>query len=114
MVSSASWRLFFFFSSRRRHTRCSRDWSSDVCSSDLDRSACEVYCYSTADTPDSYTRQISARTDVWRPAAGWSPTQMAEAIAGDEIDIQVDLSGHSGVPQLAAMEIGRASCRERV
>src|SRR6266436_9520352 len=26
---------FFFFSSRRRHTRCSRDWSSDVCSSDL-------------------------------------------------------------------------------
>src|SRR2546422_8236641 len=26
----------FFFSSRRRHTRCSRDWSSDVCSSDLD------------------------------------------------------------------------------
>src|SRR2546429_3069066 len=28
-------RLVFFFSSRRRHTRCSRDWSSDVCSSDL-------------------------------------------------------------------------------
>src|SRR5207302_4093359 len=26
---------FFFFSSRRRHTRFSRDWSSDVCSSDL-------------------------------------------------------------------------------
>src|SRR5712675_645268 len=27
--------VIFFFSSRRRHTRCSRDWSSDVCSSDL-------------------------------------------------------------------------------
>src|SRR5690606_40718755 len=27
----------FFFSSRRRHTRFSRDWSSDVCSSDLPR-----------------------------------------------------------------------------
>src|SRR5215475_11560532 len=27
--------MFFFFSSRRRHTRFSRDWSSDVCSSDL-------------------------------------------------------------------------------
>src|SRR3712207_9554302 len=27
--------LFFFFSSRRRHTRYWRDWSSDVCSSDL-------------------------------------------------------------------------------
>src|SRR2546422_44380 len=31
--------IFFFFSSRRRHTRCSRDWSSDVCSSDL----CNLY-----------------------------------------------------------------------
>src|SRR2546422_1651177 len=30
-------RVFFFFSSRRRHTRCSRDWSSDVCSSDLEK-----------------------------------------------------------------------------
>src|SRR6266536_5599868 len=28
--------MFFFFSSRRRHTRSTRDWSSDVCSSDLD------------------------------------------------------------------------------
>src|SRR5690625_1154320 len=28
---------FFFFSSRRRHTRWPRDWSSDVCSSDLIR-----------------------------------------------------------------------------
>src|SRR3712207_8147380 len=27
--------VFFFFSSRRRHTRYWRDWSSDVCSSDL-------------------------------------------------------------------------------
>src|SRR5687768_2059793 len=39
--------IFFFFSSRRRHTRCSRDWSSDVCSSDLrvrnrlDKADCE-------------------------------------------------------------------------
>src|ERR1035441_10786946 len=30
--------IFFFFSSRRRHTRCLSDWSSDVCSSDLGRS----------------------------------------------------------------------------
>src|SRR5215467_10836785 len=31
--------LFFFFSSRRRHTRLQGDWSSDVCSSDLAREA---------------------------------------------------------------------------
>src|SRR3712207_7946295 len=29
--------IIFFFSSRRRHTRYWRDWSSDVCSSDLDK-----------------------------------------------------------------------------
>src|SRR5690349_24963877 len=34
-------RLFFFFSSRRRHTRSLRDWSSDVCSSDLGAGALE-------------------------------------------------------------------------
>src|SRR3989449_1685754 len=33
----------FFFSSRRRHTRCSRDWSSDVCSSDLRRRLGELF-----------------------------------------------------------------------
>src|SRR3989440_1786706 len=33
--------FFFFFSSRRRHTRSDRDWSSDVCSSDL---ACLLCC----------------------------------------------------------------------
>src|SRR5205809_7756465 len=37
-LSSINVRVFFF-SSRRRHTRCSRDWSSDVCSSDLNAAA---------------------------------------------------------------------------
>src|SRR3712207_7238866 len=39
VVVGVSWlavRFFFFFSSRRRHTRYWRDWSSDVCSSDLE------------------------------------------------------------------------------
>src|SRR2546429_5610970 len=57
-VSASSWRssvislcrsngfVFFFFSSRRRHTRCSRDWSSDVCSSDLKPDGGELYVIS--------------------------------------------------------------------
>src|SRR5256885_14422296 len=32
---NTSYRIIFFFSSRRRHTRLQGDWSSDVCSSDL-------------------------------------------------------------------------------
>src|SRR5258705_990415 len=35
MIVHSHVRIFFFFSSRRRHTRCLSDWSSDVCSSDL-------------------------------------------------------------------------------
>src|SRR2546430_13183561 len=34
-VLCREWLIFFFFSSRRRHTRFDCDWSSDVCSSDL-------------------------------------------------------------------------------
>src|SRR5207247_2750546 len=34
--------FFFFFSSRRRHTRSTRDWSSDVCSSDLEAEYVDV------------------------------------------------------------------------
>src|SRR2546429_7305361 len=49
---------YFFFSSRRRHTRCSRDWSSDVCSSDLTRTlaSCQ-YDIFVKDVADSRTRQ---------------------------------------------------------
>src|SRR5204862_4625538 len=36
--------FFFFFSSRRRHTRSLRDWSSDVCSSDLKTGGAMRYC----------------------------------------------------------------------
>src|SRR2546430_14654472 len=38
---------FFFFSSRRRHTRFDCDWSSDVCSSDLDRVASMMWNHSS-------------------------------------------------------------------
>src|SRR5262245_62562308 len=37
--TASSFSSSFFFSSRRRHTRCLSDWSSDVCSSDLNRGA---------------------------------------------------------------------------
>src|SRR6476659_4457943 len=37
----------FFFSSRRRHTRCLSDWSSDVCSSDLPSAASPSSCPGT-------------------------------------------------------------------
>src|SRR5256884_1952161 len=44
--------LSFFFSSRRRHTRCSRDWSSDVCSSDLANVFLAMYQAETRKGPE--------------------------------------------------------------
>jgi len=59
---------FFFFSSRRGHTRCSRDWSSDVCSSDVTTSQTGVYPadwkpYTVYDLYSSYraTDQLTLR-----------------------------------------------------
>src|SRR2546429_6230180 len=60
--------LIFFFSSRRRHTRCSRDWSSDVCSSDLrDPAAIGLECrINYAAGPAEWTRQAAE----WRRIGG--------------------------------------------
>src|SRR3712207_2549871 len=44
--------FFFFFSSRRRHTRYWRDWSSDVCSSDLNLIAVQQNCIGLPLHPD--------------------------------------------------------------
>src|SRR3989440_7017068 len=59
---------FFFFSSRRRHTRSDRDWSSDVCSSDLElrRLGCREELYLATAEPTQLTGDPLRR----RPAVG--------------------------------------------
>src|SRR5256885_17168695 len=50
---------FFFFSSRRRHTRLQGDWSSDVCSSDLPApTACAAAACGAREKPQNRLRQI--------------------------------------------------------
>src|SRR5699024_11463364 len=78
----------FFFSSRRRHTRSKRDWSSDVCSSDLSLALVSTCDSSSSCVPASipisrsrctvYMRAILRRTDrrlallaSW-PVADWN------------------------------------------
>lgn len=68
-----------------------------------DRSAFEVHCYSTTEAPDSYTRTLESRADVWRAWRRVDDDEIARAIADDGIDILVDLAGHSGVSQLPVM-----------
>src|SRR5258707_9169960 len=70
--------LFFFFSSRRRHTRYWRDWSSDVCSSDLSMSDAHVVeILLVEDNPDDleltlrslHTAKLSNRIEIARDGA---------------------------------------------
>src|SRR3712207_9389076 len=58
----------FFFSSRRRHTRYWRDWSSDVCSSDLSAAR------------DTYLDALSAALFAGRLAAGPGAREVAQAV----------------------------------
>src|SRR2546422_7233644 len=89
--------LFFFFSSRRRHTRCSRDWSSDVCSSDLlgDGLALDI---------EKCGRRVETLLDDRRRRT------LEEGnlhLVGDGLEtVAQHLEEHG--------EIGRASCSERV
>src|SRR2546429_3549995 len=79
----SSFLFYFFFSSRRRHTRCSRDWSSDVCSSDL-----------------------MITQPAYQDANGVPIIQANVAYS-----VRVKLARQGAVTQ--GNQIGRASCRER-
>src|SRR5438445_1546616 len=88
--------IFFFFSSRRRHTRYWRDWSSDVCSSDL------VTVFRLDRDPldgEACDQQPLRRDDGGRPGA-LVPVGRPAADGGDALGER-------------RRQIGRASCRER-
>src|SRR2546430_9710346 len=78
--------FFFFFSSRRRHTRFDCDWSSDVCSSDLEAARDSL----------ERIRKLSAQ--------GTLPAAQLEQAQGQYDRAHAERQA----------EIGRASCRERV
>src|SRR2546421_9625496 len=96
----------FFFSSRRRHTRSDRDWSSDVCSSDLmirhtrsDRDWSSDVC--SSDLFYGFNRPGAKASEAiiqnW-----WRQGMMGGAKAH-----------YDGIVAFS-QKIGRASCRERV
>jgi protein O-GlcNAc transferase len=60
-----------------------------------DHSAVEVYCYANQGIEDDATRQLRKYADHWRNIAHVSDDMVATLIEKDEIDILVDLSGHT-------------------
>src|SRR2546427_4455634 len=91
-------RLFFFFSSRRRHTRFDCDWSSDVCSSDLLASAL------------SFDLQGDERDDGQQQIERQRAREEGNVVFESRLERPTGDAGHRPMPA----EIGRASCRERV
>src|SRR5699024_11917952 len=94
---------FFFFSSRRRHTRSKRDWSSDVCSSDLTlREASEKDFAGTL-------RRVAEMGYDGVELAGYG------GLTALEVREVLDTYGlRAAACHVPLHEIGRASCRGRV
>jgi protein O-GlcNAc transferase len=61
-----------------------------------DRQAVEVHCYSDVERPDEVTNRFVGLVHRFTPCKGWSDAQLADRIAADQIDILVDLTGHTG------------------
>jgi len=55
----------------------------------------EVYCYANVIWPDEVTKEISRSSDKWRYVASYSSSDLAEVIRNDDVDILVDLAGHT-------------------
>ena len=60
-----------------------------------DRADFEIYCYSNVSQPDSITDRFKGLSDFWRNIVGMSDEQVADKIRDDQIDILVDLAGHT-------------------
>src|SRR5258706_7807550 len=93
------WSCFFFFSSRRRHTRLVSDWSSDVCSSDLNVPVGQIL-------PVPYPHVAESSGDM--RVGDWEYLSNGNIVIVNESRQNQDLIDRFGG------KIGRASCRERV
>src|SRR5256884_1505771 len=81
--------VMFFFSSRRRHTRCSRDWNSDVCSSDLAKQRARLDWLGAPDSPavtDDRTVRSAAPMGFHVAACrgGFCRLQMADVVGSSD------------------------------
>ncbi|HXA48171.1 MAG TPA: tetratricopeptide repeat protein, partial [Burkholderiaceae bacterium] len=60
-----------------------------------DKSQFEVFCYSNSLSRDAFTERLIAEADHWQPCLSMSDDQLAERIQDDQIDILIDLAGHT-------------------
>ncbi|MFQ5508253.1 MAG: tetratricopeptide repeat protein [Leptospirillia bacterium] len=68
-----------------------------------DPSAVEAFCYANVAKPDQVTATLKAAVPHWRDVQGLPPTEIATRIRADDIDILVDLAGHTAGNQAAVL-----------
>lgn len=61
----------------------------------------DVYCYSSTPRPDAATDHLRAMPVVWRDIASKSDDELADMVRQDQIDLLIDLSGHTTANRLA-------------
>jgi protein O-GlcNAc transferase len=66
------------------------------CLENLDKQRCQVICYSDVMEEDGFSARFRAASDLWRSVVGLTNEQLARQIELDEIDVLVDLMGHTG------------------
>ena len=76
---------------------------------ELDKKFFAVYCYSGVKEPDKVTNHFRATVDVWRDIGDLTDLQAAELIRADEIDILIDLAGHTADNRLRVVAYRPAS-----
>jgi predicted O-linked N-acetylglucosamine transferase (SPINDLY family) len=67
----------------------------------LDRAQFDVYCYALVGHPDDATERMRKRATAWRDIRSASDDEVEQMIRRDQIDVLVDLSGHTGGNRLA-------------
>lgn len=71
-------------------------WFLEPLLANHDHRAFDIYCYANCNTQDRMQQRMRGHADHWRCLEGLSDEAAAELIRQDEIDILLDLSGHSG------------------
>lgn len=70
-----------------------------------DREKYRVNCYYSGKTSDGVTKRIKEIADVWREISGKRATEVAALISEDDVDILVDLAGHTSGNRLDVMSL---------
>jgi len=75
----------------------------------LNRDQFDIYCYSSVENPDAITRRFQELADNWCEAMGLNDQELAATIQKDEIDILIDLAGHTRGNRLSVFAMKPAS-----